>query len=112
VVLDRVVPSVAPSYGAEHDVVGRVDAYRFVVPGGGTYTIPCVVLDSDVTGHVDPCAAAGGTFVEHRLRLGTTVPEPNVEPNGEIAHVRVCTATWRVTVLGFGVEALPGLVLC
>ena len=111
VVLDQVVPSVSVSPGAQHDVVGHVDAYRFVVQGGGTHTLPCVVLETDVT--VNPCAQAGGTFVERRFSLlDATVEEQDAELTGQVARVRVCNATWKITVIGFGAEALPAYVIC
>lgn len=113
VVLDQVVPSATVPPGAEHRVVGYLDAYDFVIQGTGTHTLPCVVLSSDLTGDVDPCAEAGGTFSERRLVLLEEEPrEPDPQLAGAVARVRVCRATYRVTVFGFGAQALPGAVLC
>lgn len=106
VALVNVVPD-----GTFHRVVGYVEAYRFVVAGIGV-TLPCVVLGVDAT-TANPCALAGGTFVERTLVLvDQTFEGVKVEPGPVLATVKVCEATLTVKVGAFGVDNVPALALC
>lgn len=90
-------------------VVGAVDTYRFPLPTGGTTTVPCVVLTVDSTPNA--CQAAGGTFVG---RTATLVDRTESLPGSTppLATVRVCTATYTLTVAGFGIDDFPAYALC
>jgi len=113
VILDEVIPSATVPNGEQHRVEAYVYAYKFSVASTGTHTVPCLVFSSDVTGDVNPCVAAGGKEPELRLVLLNSRPhEPDPQLTGSTLRVRVCHATYRVKVLGFGAETLPGVVLC
>jgi hypothetical protein len=103
------VPGVVPG-GSDH-VFGYVDTYRFVV-GSVATTLPCVVVGVDST-TVNPCAAAGGTFVSRTATLvDTTVGIPGIGSGSPVVTVRVCQATLTAMVNGFGVESAPAYALC
>jgi alpha-tubulin suppressor-like RCC1 family protein len=97
--------------GTEHHVAGYVDLYRFTV-AGVTTTLPCASLVADGIG-VNPCEAAGGTFVS---RVSTLVDakqaEPVVSAGGPIATVGICAAELTVTAFGIGVNSAPAYALC
>jgi hypothetical protein len=73
------------------------------LPNGGTVTLPCVVLVSGST-TVDPCAAAGGTYVATLETLSTA--------STPVATVRVCNADLVLTVDGIGINSFPAFVVC
>lgn len=105
-----VVPGVGG--GATHHIAGYVDVYRFVVPGGGTVTLPCPVLTVDTT--INPCQQAGGTYVSRLATLANQdVSEPVIGGGGDpLTTIRICEATLVATVLGLGVESFPAFSVC
>ena len=107
------VPSVDAPPGPGHRVAGHVDAYRFLAgPAGVAVTLPCIVLFAD-GGTVDPCAAAGGTFLRRELTLlDTTVAEPGAATGPGFVTIGVCEATLAVTILGYGADSAPVLTVC
>lgn len=98
--------------GDEHSVVGYIDAYRFSIPGVGQTLVPCVVLVADGS-TVNPCAAAGGEFVDRRqVLVNEGLDEPDPAEGEEVARLQICRADYRVLVLGFGVESFAGYAVC
>jgi hypothetical protein len=96
--------------GSAHTVRGRVDTYQFALPVGGTMIMPCVFLSADAAA-VNPCALAGGTYVNTIATLvDRQVAEP--APGGVVRTVRICSATLTATVLGFGVRDVPTYTVC
>jgi len=96
---------ISPPDGGSGPDAGSIDTYQFTVPGGGIVTLPCVVLVSGAT-TVDPCAAAGGTYVATLAALSDA-------PTTPIAAVHVCNANLVLTVDGIGVNSFPNaLILC
>ena len=103
---DAHVPS-----GVSSNLAGWIDMYDVPLPNGGIVTIPCVVLQAGAQ-TTDPCALAGGVSVRRVLDL---VNEQAVDPAGgsaTLATVRVCTATFVLTVDGLGVNSFPGYAAC
>jgi hypothetical protein len=101
----------ADQTGPMHHIAGYLDAYRFTI-GGVTVTLPCVGLTTDNT-TVNPCAAAGGTFVSRTSTLvDQTVSEPTISSGDEVASVGVCAATLTITAFGFGIDAAPAYGVC
>jgi hypothetical protein len=82
--------------------------YEFTLPNGGTVELPCVEVAQPVA--ADPCAAAGGTWVQDRLRLVQYDPLQNVDQPA--ASVALCTADLTVTVNDVGVSSAPAYAPC
>jgi hypothetical protein len=98
--------SVDSTVGTTLPVYGYVDLYRFVLPTT-TVTLPCTV-----SGGLNPCATAGGTYVS---RFATLINTSVVVPSGQlvpIAAVAVCNATLTLTVDGIGINAAPAISVC
>jgi hypothetical protein len=98
---------------AAHHVTGRVDIYRFPLPGGGTTTVPCVLLAADAT-TVDPCQVAGGTYVSTLATLlnDQEVDQPSPAQGPLLRSVKICAATLTATVAGIGVQNVPAYAVC
>lgn len=97
--------------GPNHRAAGYVDAYVFNV-STLSLTVPCVTLVLD-NATVSPCQVAGGTYSERRATLlfsDSSEPRPLAGPKMET--VRVCEATLRATVEGFGVNSMTIYALC
>jgi hypothetical protein len=106
------VSNVAIGVAATYHVVGRVDIYRFALPTGGNVTLPCVVLTNNAT-TVDPCRAAGGSYVSTTSVLyDDIVEQPSVGPSGTLVSAGICDATVTITAGGFGVEDFPLFTIC
>lgn len=89
-----------------------VDRYQFVLPNGGTTTLPCVVLAVDSTS-ANACAQAGGTFVTRTATLlDNTVTEPNGSTPTTLTTLRICNANLVLTVEGAGISSFPGYTVC
>lgn len=112
VVVSQTVYQVAPLVTATHTVDGWVDAYRFPLPTGGSAVLPCVVLKVNST-TANPCAIAGGTFVERFATLvSQPVNQPGVGQGLPLTTVSVCAAEYTVKVGAFGLEDFPAYALC
>ena len=97
---------------ATHSVVGTLDVYRFALPTGGAVTAPCVVLTANTAGS-NACATAGGTFVTRLATLvDRTVEQPGARVDVALATVRICHATYTVTVAAIGIEQFPAYSVC
>ena len=99
--------------GPIHHIAGYVDAYRFMTPGAGPVTIPCVTLLVDGETR-SPCADAGGTYVS---RTSTLVDETQAEPRAglgadALVPIRICEADLVLLVGGFGAESAPAYAVC
>lgn len=106
------VPSVTVAPGAQHRVAGMIDLYRFELPNGGLVTLPCVVFGADTT-TANPCAAAGGSFVNRvSLLLDQPVSEPVPTTGPPLATVRVCNAELVLTVNDIGITSFPAYTVC
>ncbi len=103
------VDDVSTSGGAAHEIAGYVDQYRFVV-AGVTVTLSCVQLVADGT-DVNPCDAAGGTFVTRVTSLVQQPTEPVVETE-RLVSVEVCRAELTFTAAGNGIDSAPAYALC
>jgi hypothetical protein len=110
VVLDDVV-FVSTMAGAEHDVTGYLDSYRFTLPGGVIVTLPCVTLVADTTTG-DACLLAGGTHVARSIIVSTSPDEVEPVLTTTATPARICNATLTLTVGGFGVNSAPVLTTC
>jgi len=95
--------AVSPPNGVSGPDAGSIATYQFTLPNGGKVTVPCAVLVSGAT-TVDPCAAAGGTYV---ATLATLSDAPN-----PVTAVQICNANLVLTVDGIGINSFPALVLC
>ncbi len=94
--------------GAPAVVAGYVDSYEFNVAGVRT-TLPCVELVA-LALDVNPCALAGGTFVDRLAELIVST-DPSA-PAPALVSVTICEASLSVTVLGLGVNSAPAYTLC
>lgn len=106
-------PVVVPGLtgGDTHHVAAYVDLYRFVLPGGGSVSLPCAVLTGDVA--VNPCEQAGGTFISRFATLADRdVSEPAIGGGTPLVTIRICEATLVATVVGAGVESFPAYTVC
>ena len=98
--------------GASHSVAGYIDLYRFTLPNGVKLNLECVILEVDAT-TVDPCAAAGGTFVARTAELvNETEDEPSPTPGGELASVGICEGELVLTVNNVGLTSAPAYTVC
>lgn len=98
--------------GDDHSVVGYLNAYEFTFPGFGQTILPCVVLVTDGQS-TDPCAEAGGEYLETRLTFveqGAEEPDPTTGP--DLARVSICHADYKALVAGFGVSSFAGYAVC
>lgn len=111
--LQRVtVHDVTDPGGASHDVAGYVETYRFTLPNGTITSLPCVRLVIAGT-DVNPCAAAGGVFVNRiQTLVDTSIDQPDPALGDPIATVAICNADLEVTVDGVGVNSTPAVSLC
>jgi hypothetical protein len=105
--VQQTVALASPQPSGSLHVVGRVDLYSVPLPTGGTATFPCVVLGVDATD-------TGGCGVPGATRVGTVATLVDTYASGGTPAVTVgiCEATITATVVGFGVQNVPGSTLC
>lgn len=94
-----------------YEVGAYVDSYRFPKPDGGTFDLTCLVVRSRPAVWLNPCRAAGGTYVERHLTLYREEQLPNT-PIAATAPVRVCEAVTTLTIDGHGPRDIEGFTLC
>ena len=93
-------------------VAGFIHLYRFTLPNGAVVTAPCVVLGAHGNA-VNPCKAAGGTFVERLKNLvNDNFESRDVTVRTPLTTVRVCTADIVMTLNGAGVDRYPAYAVC
>jgi hypothetical protein len=96
-------------------IAGYLDAYRFLLPSGGSVVVPCVTLyeEGQAAEIANPCRQAGGTFDSRRATLVFQRLELEELAEGyPLPQVAVCEASLDILVAGFGVESMPGYALC
>jgi len=90
------------------NVAGTISLYRFTLPAGIAFTIPCATLNVNGSPPVDdPCQAAGGVAVGTVTTLSEAPPTPSTSLTSPVATVEICNASLELTVDGIGVNSFP-----
>lgn len=101
------VPTVGE--GARHAVIGYVDLYRFVLPGGTQVDLPCTWLTADGS----PAKLCPGTLIRPMYELTlVSAYEPTTEPGPELRVVGICKAELVLTVNGIGISSGQAYTIC